>query len=102
MTLAAYNGHEALTFTDYLDLGTGKTLRAEPGGIYDVAPASGRAVPDVPEPWFTAVKSDDDEDDEDAGGGAPAEGDGAPETSGQEAGEPAHDEDPETDTSQQF
>ena len=55
MTLAAYTGHEALTFTDYLDLETGKTLHAEPGGTYDVAPASGRVVPEVPEPWFTPV-----------------------------------------------
>ena len=55
MTLAAYNGHEALTFSDYLDLDTGKTLRAEPGGTYDIAPASGRVVPGVPEPWFTRV-----------------------------------------------
>lgn len=57
MTLAAYNGHEALTFTDYLDLGTGKTLHAEPGGVYDVAPASGRPVPDIPGAWFTEVKA---------------------------------------------
>jgi len=48
----AYAGHEALTFTDYLDLETGRTLFAEPGGTYDIAPASGRAVPEVPEPWF--------------------------------------------------
>jgi hypothetical protein len=94
VTLAAYNGHEALTFTDYLDLGTGKTLRAEPGGTYDVAPASGRAVPDVPEPWFTPVTPGSE--------GAPAEGDGAPVPGEQEAGEPAHDEDPETDDPQQF
>ena len=93
MTLAAYNGHEALTFPDYTDLGTGKTLHAEPGRTYDVAPASGRVVPEVPEPWFTPVTSSE---------GAPAEGDGAPEAGEQEAWEPAHDEDPETDASQQF
>ena len=51
----AYNGHEALTFTDYLDLETGRTLHAEPGGTYDIAPASGHVVPEVPEPWFTPV-----------------------------------------------
>ena len=84
MTLAAYNGHEALTFTDYTDLATGQTLHAEPREEpYDVAPASGRAVPEVPEPWFTVIQ------------------DGAPGLSSEEAGEPAHDEDPETDTSQQ-
>lgn len=52
---AAYTGHEALTFSDYTDQETGKTLHAEPGGVYDVTPASGRAVPEVPEPWFTAA-----------------------------------------------
>ena len=53
MTLAAYNGSEALTFSDYVDLETGRTLHAEPGHVYEVAPASGRPVPDLPEPWFT-------------------------------------------------
>ena len=24
-----------------------------PGGVYDVAPASGHVVPEFPEPWFT-------------------------------------------------
>ena len=51
----AYVGHEALTFTDYIDLEAGKTLHAEPGGVYDIAPASGRNVLEVPEPWFVAV-----------------------------------------------
>ena len=95
MTLAAYHGHEALTFTDYLDLGTGKTLHAEPREEpYDVAPASGRAVPEIPAGWFTPIQGGG----EDAG--APAEGDGAPDQ--QQAGEPAHDQDPETDDPQQF
>ena len=53
---AAYAGHEALTFTDYLDLETGKTLHAEPGRSYDIAPASGHVVPEIPEPWFTPVE----------------------------------------------
>jgi hypothetical protein len=53
---AVYGGHEALTFSDYIDLDTGKTLAAEPGGVYDIAPASGRLVPDIPEPWFTAAE----------------------------------------------
>src|SRR5579864_2932571 len=57
VTRAAYTGHEALTFTDYLDLETGRTLHAEPGGVYDIAPASGRAAAEVPEPWFTAIGS---------------------------------------------
>ena len=51
----AYAGHEALTFSDYTDLETGRTLHAEPGGTYDITPASGRVVPEVPEPWFVAV-----------------------------------------------
>ena len=51
----AYTGHEALTFTDYIDLEAGKTLHAEPGGVYDIAPASGRNVLEVHEPWFAAV-----------------------------------------------
>jgi hypothetical protein len=49
---AVYNGHEALTFGDYMDLDTGRTLIAEPGGIYDIMPASGRNVDDIPAPWF--------------------------------------------------
>ena len=98
MTLAAYTGHEPLTFPDYTDLGAGRTLHAEPGGTYDVAPASGRAVPDIPAGWFTPVLAAGDADE-----GAPAEGDGAPEPgSNEEAGEPAHDQDPETGDPQQF
>ena len=53
---AAYTGHEALTFNDYVDLETGRTLTAEPGGVYDIAPASGHAVPDVPEAWFAVIE----------------------------------------------
>ena len=53
---AAYNGIEVLTFNDYIDLETGRTLTAEPGGTYDIAPASGHAVDEVPAPWFTAAE----------------------------------------------
>jgi hypothetical protein len=53
---AAYAGIETLTFSQYIDLDTGKTLTAEPGGTYDIAPASGHAVDDVPGPWFTAAE----------------------------------------------
>jgi len=60
VTRAAYTGHEVLTFTDYRDLESGKTLTAEPGGTYDVAPASGRVVPDLPEGWFTVLEKGDD------------------------------------------
>ena len=52
---AAYTGHEALTFNDYLDLGTGRTLTAEPGGVYDVAPSGARPVPAVP-PGFAVAE----------------------------------------------
>ncbi len=79
MTLAAYTGHEALTFPDYLDLETGQTLHAEPGGTYDVAPASGRVVADLPAGWFTPVAAED----------ASGEGEAPPEA---EAGQPAEGE----------
>ena len=68
-----YAGHEALTFSDYVDLDTGRTLHAVPGGVYDLAPASGRVVPAFPEPWFTAA------DLEDAPAVRPAEPDDVPE-----------------------
>ncbi len=55
---AAYTGHEALTFSDYLDLETGKTLHAEPGRTYDIAPASGRSADEVPLQWFTPVDAE--------------------------------------------
>ena len=77
MTLAAYTGHETLTFPDYLDLGTGRTLTAEPGRSYDVAPASGRAVPEVPAGWFTPLE-----------GEAPAEAADVPEAAAEPEGEP--------------
>lgn len=73
MTLAAYGHHEALTFTDYLDLGTGKTLHAEPGGTYDISPAAGRVVADVPAPWFTPVTAWDGGSEEEAAPEAEAE-----------------------------
>ena len=56
MTRAVYSGHETLTFMDYLDLETGRTLLAEPGRVYDVAPAGGRPVPALP-PGFVQVQA---------------------------------------------
>ena len=95
MTLAAYNGHEALTFPDYLDLESGKTLHAEPRvAPYDIAPASGRTVPDIPEGWFTPAGQQDED------GGAAAEGDAAapgPGSRKKVAGESAHDDDPDSE-----
>lgn len=37
-----YTGQVAVTYMDYLDLDTGKSLTVTPGGVYDVALASGR------------------------------------------------------------
>lgn len=93
MTLAAYTGHEALTFPDYLDQGTGRTLTAEPGGTYDITPASGRLVPDIPRGWFTPVFAAGHAVSEPEEQGAPAEGDGAlpgdeDESGGEPNGEP--------------
>ena len=55
---AVYTGQEALTFSQYIDAETGKTLRAEPGGVYEVIPASGHEVPEIPVPWFEWVEDD--------------------------------------------
>ena len=101
MTLAAYNGSEALTFSDYVDLETGRTLHAEPGHVYDVAPASGRVVPEFPEPWFTPAPPRTRTF---ASGGivtAPASlaGEG---TAAEAPGEPGAGEDPEPEVSREF
>jgi hypothetical protein len=60
----------------------------------------------MPEPWFTPVFATGGIVTASAGlagEGATAEWDAAPGSGDEEAGgEPAHDEDPETDTSQQF
>ena len=53
---AAFTGHETLTFMDYLDLETGRTLTAEPGRVYVVAPTGGRPVPVLP-PGFAVVQA---------------------------------------------
>ena len=45
---AAYTGHETLTFMDYVDGETGRTLSAVPGGVYEVVPAAARPVPELP------------------------------------------------------
>jgi hypothetical protein len=82
VTLAAYLGHEPLTFSDYIDLDTGRTLAAEPGRTYDLAPAGGRPVPDVPAGWFAPLEQQDED--------ATAEGDAA-------SPEPGSDEDPAGD-----
>jgi hypothetical protein len=43
MTSITFYGHETMTYGDYIDLATGKTLVCVPGGgPYNVMPASGR------------------------------------------------------------
>lgn len=54
----AYAGQETLTFMDYTDTETGRTLRAEPGGVYDITPVSGRPVDECPAPWFTRAEGE--------------------------------------------
>ncbi len=56
---AAYTGTETLTFSQFIDLETGKTLHAEPGGVYEVIPASGHVVPEIPAGWFVPVDEND-------------------------------------------
>ena len=56
---AAYTGQETLTFSQYMDTSTGRTLAAEPGGIYEVMPASGHVVPEIPTGWFVPVDEQD-------------------------------------------
>ena len=59
MTYVSYTGHEVLTFQDYTDLETGRTLTAEPGHSYDVAPASGRLAEDFPAGWFVPASDEE-------------------------------------------
>jgi len=86
-----YAHHEPLTFTDYLNLETGQTLHAVPGETYDIAPASGHVVPDLPEPWFVPAEGGT------PGEGTPAEGDGVPPdlTGEQDGGTDLPSDDPE-------
>lgn len=46
---ATYTGHLSVTYMNYTDLATGKTLQVEPGGTYDIAP-------DVPPADFIPVQ----------------------------------------------
>ena len=38
---AAFTGIETLTYPQYIDMATQKTLVAQPGGTYDIMPGSG-------------------------------------------------------------
>ena len=59
---AVYTGNEPLTFSQYTDVETGKTLHAEPGGVYEVMPASGHVVPEIPAAWFVPADEQDQAD----------------------------------------
>ena len=97
---AVYTGHEALTFPGYLDLDTGRTLTAEPGGAYDIAPASGQAAAEIPAGWFTPVyggtwvpaAAAESAAEEGAGDDGPAADGEAPGTEEEPAPEPAPEE----------
>lgn len=41
MAAVPYNGHVTMTYMDYIDTATGKTLVCVPGNSYSIAPASG-------------------------------------------------------------
>lgn len=42
---AIFNGHVTMTYMDYIDTATGKTLVCVPGQSYTFAPNGGHAVP---------------------------------------------------------
>jgi hypothetical protein len=53
-----YIGHAPVTYLDYLDASTGRTLSAYPGNWYSMVPANSRAGLTVPPPdscWLTAA-----------------------------------------------
>jgi hypothetical protein len=52
---AAFTGSAPLTFMDYIDGETGRTLTAVPGGVYEVVPVAAHPVPEVP-PGFVPVE----------------------------------------------
>jgi hypothetical protein len=73
---AAFTGTHGLTFMDYIDGETGRTLTAEPGGVYEVVPGGARPLLDLP-PGFTPVEPPSDV----------AEGEDAPDTADEGDGE---------------
>jgi len=58
-----YSGYLSVTYGDYIDLGTGKSLQVVPGGVYDIQ-ATGFGAPDIPPGDFTLVTDDDEKEDE--------------------------------------
>lgn len=97
---AVYAGHEALTFPDYLDLDTGKTLYAVPGRVYDIAPASGRAADEVPAPWF--VLAEGQVEVQESGWLPEAAPEPAPESEPQDVPEPGAEPEPPDEDGQSF
>lgn len=55
---ATFNGDAVTTYAEYIDAEAGRTLVAEPGGTYDIAPARGHAreLPVPPDGRWTPVK----------------------------------------------
>lgn len=64
---AAFTGSAPLTFMDYIDGETGRTLTAAPGGVYEVVPVGAHPLPEVP-PGFVPVEEKAAEDVEAAAG----------------------------------
>lgn len=56
---ATFNGDAITTYAEYIDAGQARTLVAEPGGTYDIAPAAGHAreLPMPPDGRWTPVKA---------------------------------------------
>lgn len=46
---ATFNGDATTTYAEYIDAGQARTLVAEPGGTYEIAPAAGH-VRELPMP----------------------------------------------------
>jgi hypothetical protein len=44
VTSVTFYGHVTMTYPDYIDTSTGKTLVCQPGQTYNVVPASGHPV----------------------------------------------------------
>ncbi len=66
MAAVTYTGAERLTYSGYVDLATGRTLTADPGGTYDIAPVN--AGPEVPADGRFVLVEEEEEvlpDDED-------------------------------------
>ena len=56
---AKFNGGAVTTYAEYIDAGKARTLVAEPGGTYDIAPARGHAreLPMPPDGRWTPAKA---------------------------------------------